>query len=143
MNTHRRLKIASRISALLQHHLGEGIDPPRMVVEPLYARDVLLVCEALRGSELAALALQFKRGEPAADAGGAPGFSASRFFHSIFGSTAPAPLGLLPSAARRERSRARGWFARARVAVRNATQGDRSTGGSTDRGTDRGTDRSK
>jgi hypothetical protein len=53
-------KIAQRIDMLLQRELGQGIDVQRMVAQPLYARDVLLVCEALRGSDLALLAQQFR-----------------------------------------------------------------------------------
>jgi hypothetical protein len=54
------LKIAEQMDELLQRELAQGIDPYRMLAEPLYARDVLLVCDAMPGSELAALARQFR-----------------------------------------------------------------------------------
>jgi hypothetical protein len=60
MNTRRCLKIAERMNALLLHELGQGVDSLRMVAEPLYARDVLLVCDAMPGTELATLAQQFR-----------------------------------------------------------------------------------
>ena len=60
MNTRRCLKIAERMDALLLHELGQGVDGLRMVAEPLYARDVLLVCDAMPGTELATLAQQFR-----------------------------------------------------------------------------------
>ncbi len=55
-----RKKIAQRINALLQHELGQGIDAKRMLAQPVYARDVLLVCDAMRDSDLALLAQQFR-----------------------------------------------------------------------------------
>ena len=58
--TDLQLKIAQRINLLLQHELAQGIDVPRMLAQPLYARDVLLVCDAVRGSDLALLAQQFR-----------------------------------------------------------------------------------
>jgi hypothetical protein len=89
MNRRQQLKIANRMSALLQRELGQGIDVLRMSADPLYARDVLLVCDALDGSTLAALAEAFRKvTSSAADDGAAAessGFSASRFFSSIFG----------------------------------------------------------
>ena len=60
MNTRRCLKIAERMDALLLHELGQGVDGLRMVAEPLYARDALLVCDAMPGTELAQLAQQFR-----------------------------------------------------------------------------------
>ncbi len=61
MDKHRCLKIALRISARLQSELGEGIDAQRMLTEPLYRRDVLLVCDALVGTEVQSLAGSFRR----------------------------------------------------------------------------------
>jgi hypothetical protein len=60
MNSRRCLKIADRIDVLLQSELGRGIDLQRMVAEPLYTRDVLLVCDAHRGHELSDLARQYR-----------------------------------------------------------------------------------
>ena len=85
------MKIAARINALLVIEMGQGIDPARMLTEPLYARDVLLVCEALPGTELATLAPQFRQAlraleaEHDAHAGRPSGFSPSRFLNSLFG----------------------------------------------------------
>ena len=56
-----RYAIAESIGRLLERDLGEGVDARRMLNDPLYARDVLLVCEAERGSELHALARQFRK----------------------------------------------------------------------------------
>jgi hypothetical protein len=56
MDKRRCLKIALRIDARLRAELSEGIDADRMVSEPLYARDVLLVCDAMAGTELHRLA---------------------------------------------------------------------------------------
>lgn len=116
MNPRRCLKIASRISALLQRELGQGVDATRMLSEPMYARDVLLVCEAMEGSELAELAPAFRAALAAATdpaAGGAPpaGFSASRFLNSLFAASTGSPASTLdaPPALRR-----RGWFGRSR-----------------------------
>ena len=61
MDKHRCLKIALRISTRLQSELGEGIDAQRMVTEPLYQRDVLLVCDALVGTEAQSLAAAFRQ----------------------------------------------------------------------------------
>ena len=58
--TDLRLKIAQRINLLLQRELAQGIDVPRLLAQPLYARDVLLVCDAVRGNDLAMLAQQFR-----------------------------------------------------------------------------------
>jgi hypothetical protein len=82
------LSIAGRIDAALQRELGEGIDLPRMLSDPLYQRDVLLVCEAQGAPELAAMARDFRAASEAAqaEAGGSDsGFSPSRFFNSLFG----------------------------------------------------------
>ena len=97
MNTRRCLKIAGRINALLVHEMGQGIDPARMLAEPLYARDVLLVCEGLPGSELAELARKFGQALQAVEAdhearaGQPSGFSPSRFLNSLFGQSTGSP----------------------------------------------------
>ena len=97
MNTRRCLKIAGRINALLVREMGQGIDPARMLAEPLYARDVLLVCEALPGSELAELAPRFRLALKALEAdheasnGRPSGFSRSRFLNSLFGHSTGSP----------------------------------------------------
>ncbi len=91
MDTRRCLKIADRINALLLRQLRHGIDRQRMVDEPLYARDVLLVCDAFPGGDLASLAKHFRLAAAdvseatVASGGASSGFSASRFLSSIFG----------------------------------------------------------
>ena len=60
MNTDRLFRIANRIHLLLLKELGQGIDLRRMMTEPLYARDVLLVCDARPGTDLASLAAHFR-----------------------------------------------------------------------------------
>jgi hypothetical protein len=56
-----RFPIAESISRLLERDLGQGVDARRMLNDPLYARDVLLVCQAHPGSELHQLARQFRK----------------------------------------------------------------------------------
>ena len=113
MHTRHSLKLCARIDVLLQRELGLGIEPGRMLAEPLYARDVLLVCDALHGSEGADLAARLRRAMAAEpDRGGAPsrpGFGASRFLGSLFGP--PSTPGALAAPTHRS------WFARARSAV--------------------------
>ena len=60
MNTRRCLQIADLLNELLLRELGEGVDGLRMVAEPLCARDVLLVCDAMPGTELAVLSQQYR-----------------------------------------------------------------------------------
>ena len=55
------MRVAQRIDALLLEELGEGIDALRMVEDTLYARDVLLVCDAMRGSDLTLYARMFRK----------------------------------------------------------------------------------
>lgn len=88
MNTRLCLTIAGRIDTALQRELGEGIDLARMLSDPLYRRDVLLVCEAQGTPELTSMAKEFREASAAAEAemaGGDSGFSPSRFFNSLFG----------------------------------------------------------
>ena len=113
MNTRHCLKIVSRMNTLLLRELGEGVDPVRMIAEPVYARDVLLVCDALRGTELAELAPRFRRALAVAEGeagAGHPVFSASRFLSSIFGAAST----LDPPQHGTAASPARSWFARSR-----------------------------
>ena len=106
MHPRHALKIAARIHRMLLRELGQGLDRQRMVREPLYARDVLLVCDALRDTDAPFLAQHFRlaatapeEGKGGASAreerkGGASararGFSVSRFLASLFGATAEA-----------------------------------------------------
>ena len=56
-----RFPIAQSISSLLERELGQGVDARRMINDPMYARDVLLVCKAHPGSELDELAQRFRK----------------------------------------------------------------------------------
>ncbi len=115
MNTRRCLKIAARINRLLKQELGCGIDARRMLADERYANDVLLVCDAMRGHELAMLAERFRRAlladEPPADPPSRRGFSASRFLSSLFGGAPSEPAETKPPAERKQPVK-RSWFAR-------------------------------
>ncbi len=54
------LQIATKIHFYLMRELGQGIDVEKMLKQPRYARDVLLVCDACSGTELAQLAVQYR-----------------------------------------------------------------------------------
>ncbi len=122
MNRSHQLRIASRVHALLQRELGQGIDVVRMSDEPLYARDVLLVCDALHVAEAAQLAEAFRKAtiepaeETAAPAAQAEtsGFRPSRFLGSIFGVLTGPPSTLSDASTLRPAvpppRRARRWF---------------------------------
>ena len=91
MNDARLLRIANRIHLLLLRELGQGIDVRRMLAEPLYARDVLLVCEAKPGSDLDSLAQHFRVAsvEPVDEHGLPSTFGPDS---SSFGLSRPTPL---------------------------------------------------
>lgn len=59
-SANRRLQIATRIHYALLRELGCGIDVGRLLKQPLYARDVLLVCDACEGNDLRRLATAFR-----------------------------------------------------------------------------------
>jgi hypothetical protein len=107
MNTRLCLTIAARIDAALQRELGEGIDLARMLADPLYRRDVLLVCEAQHTPELTALASEFHEASIAAEAemAGDSGFSPSKFFNSLFGALGLPSEPPAPKAGDQERER--------------------------------------
>jgi hypothetical protein len=92
MHTRHCLKIADRIHLLLVRELGQGLDRQRMVQEPLYARDVLLVCDALLQTDAPFLAQHFRRSAACPEEGGAQKGAktprALRFLSSIFGTPA-------------------------------------------------------
>ena len=142
MNARRCLKIASRIGALLEHEIGLGVDPQRMLTERLYMRDVLLVCDAHRNTELAELAGWFRRAaaEMPADGGAVSagfgaaaesGFGSSGFEHSGFGTAIydsqrdqigplPSPAMLVRYQLEQQRAAARrgGWLSALRTGAR-------------------------
>jgi hypothetical protein len=62
-----RLQIATRMHHLLMGDLGQGIDVEQMLRQERYARDVLLVCDAYKGGELALLAQQYRTSPPMGD----------------------------------------------------------------------------
>ena len=87
MHTRHCLKIADRIHVLLVRELGQGLDRQRMVKDTLYARDVLLVCDALRQTDAPFLAQHFRRSAAAPEEAGAqkPAPRGLRVLSSIFG----------------------------------------------------------
>jgi hypothetical protein len=116
MNQRHCLDLAGRIDAALLRELGEGIDLARTLNEPLYQRDVLLVCDGFESGELPKLAQELRAAladAPAdAAAGESSGFHAPRFLNSLFGalgvSTATPPQAAAP------KGRQRGGFGRLR-----------------------------
>lgn len=61
MDPHHRLQLANRIHLGLMRELGQGIDVKQMLHSALYARDVLLVCQAYPGTDLQRLGEQFRQ----------------------------------------------------------------------------------
>ncbi len=61
MDSHHRLQLANRIHLGLMRELGQGIDLKQMLTSTLYARDVLLVCQAYPDTELPQLSEQFRK----------------------------------------------------------------------------------
>ncbi len=81
-----RRQIAERMQELLMRQIGHSIDLVELLENPLYARDVLLVCDACAGSELMALSARFRSaGLPPAPTSATSPASAAR------ASTLPAP----------------------------------------------------
>jgi hypothetical protein len=85
----RRLQLATRIHYALMRELGFGIDVGRLMKQPLYARDVLLVCDACSGHDLQRLAIAF-RGLTTAEAEGVDA-GASQFASSLFQTSTSLP----------------------------------------------------
>ncbi len=56
-----RTVIANRIDLHLRRHLGQGVDADRALTDARYVRDVLLVCDAMAGTNLPLLARQFRQ----------------------------------------------------------------------------------
>jgi len=52
--------IVERIDLQLRSHLGQGVDGYRALNSARYARDMLLVCDAMTGTDLPLLAGQFR-----------------------------------------------------------------------------------
>jgi hypothetical protein len=72
-----RTIIAHRIDVQLRQHLGQGVDTCRALSDKRYARDMLLVCDAMTGTDLPLLARQFRvAGERMAQEARRPGHDA-------------------------------------------------------------------
>ena len=104
------------MDALLRLELGQGIDAQRMLTEVLYARDVLLVCDAHADNDLQALAQHFRAavadtsedgGQPTTQSGLASEFKSSR------PDSAPGPL-TAPSAQGAQAAQPGRWFSPSR-----------------------------
>jgi len=63
MHNQHRLQLANRMHLQLMRELGHGIDVGRMLTDARYARDVLLVCDALPEHGLPALSARFREAE--------------------------------------------------------------------------------
>jgi hypothetical protein len=74
-SSNRRLQLATRIHYALLRELGLGIEIGRLLKHPLYARDVLLVCDACEGNELPRLARALRGAMQEAVEAGATGTS--------------------------------------------------------------------
>jgi hypothetical protein len=55
-----RAVIASRIDLQLRRHLGQPVDTHRALHDARYIKDLLLVCDAMEGTDLPQLATQFR-----------------------------------------------------------------------------------
>ena len=77
-SSNRRLQLATRIHYALLREIGQGIDVGRLLKHPLYARDVLLVCDACERARSAPSGDGLSRRRRSLDAAGASG-SASQF----------------------------------------------------------------
>ncbi len=113
--TMNRLQLARRIHQLLMREIGHEIELERLLADPRYARDVLLVCDAVPGGELAPLADLFREATPlpagaARSPGHAPQPNEWARDTSGFGVTQPPTVAKPPAAPDAERRR--GWMQR-------------------------------
>lgn len=76
--TMSRLQIAERIHGLLLREIDFAIDIERLLGDARYARDVLLVCDAVPGGELIPLAALFRAATKTPPAAGAQAPAAAR-----------------------------------------------------------------
>jgi hypothetical protein len=100
-----RLQLAQRIHQLLLREIDHAIEVERLLADPRYARDVLLVCEAVPGGELQPLVRLFRDTSqpatgPAEPPGHAPQPNEWGRDTSGFGVTQPPPVPT-PSSTRR------------------------------------------
>jgi hypothetical protein len=56
-----RSDLISEIDVQLRHLLGQGVDQQRALVDARYARDVLLVCDGMKGTDLPHLARRLRQ----------------------------------------------------------------------------------
>ena len=89
MHTRHCLKIADRMHALLLREIGQGLDARRLLAEPRYARDVLLVCEALRTTDGPLLAHHYRRAAARAEEPAAMAASSASAAQAATVTTAP------------------------------------------------------
>ena len=126
-----RMQLATRIHRLLLREIGHDIEVERLLSDARYARDVLLVCDAVPGGELVPLAALFRVATMAA-AGqrGAPGHAvlANEWGRdtSGFGLSQPPPITPAPGSQQghtththdepaprgADKERRRGWLSR-------------------------------
>ncbi|HEY6133450.1 MAG TPA: hypothetical protein VIW70_05695 [Rubrivivax sp.] len=116
MASQRRLQLANRMHLQLLRHLGHGVDIERLLRDSRYARDVLLVCDAMPEHGLRELAARF-RGAEQEDLVAHPMAWAQDT--SGFGVSAPAPAGTpididLDALESAGPERRRGWLAASR-----------------------------
>ena len=124
-----RLQLATRIHRLLLREIGHDIEVERLLSDARYARDVLLVCDAVPGGELVPLAALFRIATLSATGQrGAPGHAelANAWGHdtSGFGLSQPPPMAPAPGAPQGHgahdeplprgvgKERRRGWLSR-------------------------------
>ena len=91
----QRLQLANRIRLSLLRETGHGIDVKQMLEHPLYAREVLLVCDTFAGTALQRWAQQFRQATEAlvqARRAGAVPQPTPWSTTSGFGSSAPVEL---------------------------------------------------
>ena len=117
-----RTLIVSRIDLHLRRQLGTNVDSYRALTDSRYMRDVLLVCDAMTGTELPLLARQFRvagtrmaqeaQPAPGHDTGPAQDWAADT---SGFGVSQPASL---PRQAAQHCPGVKPWFAPSRWLAR-------------------------
>ena len=117
-----RTLIVSRIDLHLRRQLGANVDSYRALTDSRYMRDVLLVCDAMTGTDLPLLARQFRvagtrmaqeaQPSPGHDSGPAQDWAADT---SGFGVSQPASL---PRLAAQRSTGVKPWFAPSRWLAR-------------------------
>lgn len=56
-----RAALITDVDTQLRHYLGQGVDVQRTLVDARYARDVLLVCDGMTGTDLPQLSRRFRQ----------------------------------------------------------------------------------